>query len=177
MPTEAKARTIDELEQKLRDARGAVLLDYRGLSVAAITQLRRSLDEQEVEFVVAKNTLLRIAADRAEIEVSPELVEGPTAIAFGMKDEVSPAKLLREFVRRNRVVSIKGGLVAGQTMSASEVERLADLPSREILLAQLLGALQAPMAQTLAVLQAPAQELAGLMQALEEKKQASGEAA
>jgi large subunit ribosomal protein L10 len=177
MPTEAKARTIDELEQKLRDAHGAVLLDYRGLTVAAITELRRSLDEQDVDFVVAKNTLLRIAADRAEVEVSPELVEGPTAIAFGMKDEVSPAKLLRDFARRNRVVSIKGGLVAGQTMSAAEVERLADLPSRETLLSQLLGVLQAPMAQTLAVLQAPAQQLAGLMLALEEKKQASGEAA
>lgn len=177
MPTEAKARTIDELEKKLREARGAVMLDYRGLTVAAITALRRALDEQQVDFVVAKNTLLQIAAGRAEVEVAPDLLEGPTAIAFGMADEVSPARLLRDFVRRNRVVSIKGGVIAGHSMSASEVERLADLPSRETLLAQLLGALQAPMAQTLAVLQAPAREVAGLMQALEEKKQASGEAA
>jgi large subunit ribosomal protein L10 len=177
MPTAHKAEMIDELEQKLRDAKGAVVLDYRGLSVAAISALRRDLVKDNVEFMVAKNTLVRIAAERAQVDVSPDLISGPTAIAFGMTDEVTPARLLRDFTRRNRIVSIKGAVVSGRSMTAEEVGRLADLPSKETLLAQFLGALQAPMAQTLGVLQAPAREVAGLALALSEKLQASGEAA
>jgi large subunit ribosomal protein L10 len=177
MPTAEKARIIDQLEQKLRDSRGAVVLDYRGLNVADITGLRRQLAAEQVEFVVAKNTLLRIAAERAEVDVATDLIQGPTAVAFGMADEVTPARLLRDFVRRNRVVSIKGGLVGGRSMTAEQIEKLADLPSREVLLAQLLGALQAPMAKVLGVLQAPAREVAGLAQALADKKQAGGESA
>lgn len=176
MPTAEKAEVIDELTEKLRQSKGAVLLDYRGLTVAAITNLRRDLSRDEVEFHVAKNTLLRIAAERAEVDISPDLLEGPTAVAFGMRDEVSPAKALTEFARRNRVVSVKGGLVGGRTFTVQQVERLAELPSRETLLAQLLGALQAPMSQTLGVLQAPAREIAGLAEALRAKRE-GGEAA
>jgi large subunit ribosomal protein L10 len=143
--------------------------------VAAITNLRRDLARDDVEFHVAKNTLLRIAAERAQVDISPDLLEGPTAVAFGMRDEVSPAKALTEFARRNRVVTVKGGLVSGRTFTVQQVERLAELPSRETLMAQLLGALQAPLSQTLGVLQAPAREVAGLAEALREKR--SGEAA
>jgi large subunit ribosomal protein L10 len=175
MPTAEKAHVIDELTEKLRDSKGAVLLDYRGLTVAAITNLRRDLARDDVEFHVAKNTLLRIAAERAQVDISPDLLEGPTAVAFGMRDEVSPAKALTEFARRNRVVTVKGGLVSGRTFTVQQVERLAELPSRETLMAQLLGALQAPLSQTLGVLQAPAREVAGLAEALREKR--SGEAA
>jgi large subunit ribosomal protein L10 len=177
MPTARKAAMIDELEQKLRDAKGAVLLDYRGLTVAAITALRRDLVKDDIDFVVAKNTLVRIAADRAQVDVASDLISGPTAIAFGMSDEVSPAKALRDFTRRNRTVSIKGAVVGGRSMTADEVGRLADLPNRETLFAQLLGAIQAPLAQTLGVLQAPSREVAALAQALADKLQASGEAA
>ncbi len=174
MPTAAKAQTIDELTQKLRDSKGAVLLDYRGLTVAAISILREQLRGDEVEFQVAKNTLLRIAADRANVSIAPELLAGPTAVAFGWKDEVSPAKLLTDFARRNRVVSVKGGIVGGRSLNAEQVGRVAELPSRETLLAQLLGAMQAPMSQTLGVIQAPAREVAGLAQALADKLGAGG---
>lgn len=177
MPTAAKAVIIDRLAQHLRDAHGAVVLDYRGLNVAQITGLRRQLAEQGIELIVAKNTLLRIAAERASVDIATELITGPTAVAFGMADEATPARLLRDFVRRNRVVSIKGAVVGGRSVNAAQVERLAELPNRETLLAQLLGALQAPLAQTLGVLQAPAREIAGLAQALSEKRAASGEAA
>jgi large subunit ribosomal protein L10 len=170
MPTAQKAQFIDELAQKLRDSKGVVLLDYRGLNVAQITDLRRQLDEQEVEFHVAKNTLLRIAADRAEIDVTPELLVGPTAIAFGWRDEVAPAKLLSDFARRNRVVSVKGGIVGGHSLSAEQIGRVAELPNRETLLAQLLGVIQAPAAQALGIMQAPAREIAGLAQALAQKQ-------
>src|SRR5438309_1078887 len=114
MPTAEKAQAIDELAEKLRTSKGAVLLDYRGLTVAAITNLRRELSRDEIEFHVTKNTLLRIAAERAEVDITPDLLEGPTAVAFGMRDEVSPAKALTDFARRNRVVTVKGGLVAGR---------------------------------------------------------------
>jgi large subunit ribosomal protein L10 len=176
MPTPAKAQTIDELAQKLQDSKGAVLLDYRGLNVSAITALRRDLAGGNVEFQVAKNTLLRIAAERAQVDISPELLTGPTAVAFGWSDEVSPAKLLSEFARRNRVVSIKGGVVSGRSVTAEEVGRIAELPSREVLLSQLLGAFQAPAAQTLAVMQAPARQVAGLAEALRAQREV-GEAA
>jgi len=176
MPTAEKAQTIDELAQKLRESKGAVLLDYRGLTVAAITALRRQLAGDEVEFTVAKNTLLRIAAERAEVDVAPDLLTGPTAVAFGWRDEIAPAKLLTEFVRRNRVVSVKGGLIGGRTVNAGDIGRLAELPAREVLLATMLGGFQAPASRALAVVQAPAQKLAGLLQALMDKKQAEGAA-
>lgn len=176
MPTAEKAQTIDELAQKLRDSKGAVLLDYRGLSVKAITALRRDLSGGNVEFQVAKNTLLRIAAEKAEVDISADLLTGPTAVAFGWSDEVTPAKLLSEFARRNRVVSVKGGIVSGRSVTAEQVGRIAELPSREILLAQLLGAFQAPAARALAVMQAPARQVAGLAEALRVQRE-GGEAA
>jgi large subunit ribosomal protein L10 len=176
MPTAAKSQTIDELAQKLQDSKGAVLLDYRGLSVSAITALRRDLSGGNVEFQVAKNTLLRIAAQRAEVDIAPELLTGPTAVAFGWGDEVTPAKLLSEFARRNRLVSVKGGIVSGRSVTAEQVARIAELPSREILLSQLLGVFQAPAGRALAVMQAPARQVAGLAEALRAEREA-GEAA
>jgi large subunit ribosomal protein L10 len=170
MPTAEKAQTIDELTQMLENSKGTVLLDYRGLDVAAIQALRRSLSNEEVEFHVAKNTLLRIAAERANVNVAPDLLTGPTAVAFGMRDEVSPAKLLTQFTRTNRVVHIKGGVIGGHSMTAEQIGRIAELPSREELLATLLGALQAPLSKTLGVLQAPAREVAGLAQALADSR-------
>jgi large subunit ribosomal protein L10 len=177
MPTAEKAQAIDELIRKLRDSKGAVLLDYRGLNVSDITQLRRQLRGEEIEFQVAKNTLLRIAAQRAAVTVAPDLLTGPTAIAFGWRDEVSPARLLTEFARRNRVVQVKGGIVGNRSFNAEEVGRLAELPPREVLLAQLLGVTQAPLTRALAVIQAPLREVAGLAQALLEKRQGAPEPA
>lgn len=171
MPTAAKAQTIDELAEKLRDTKGAVLLDYRGLNVAAITALRRQLDAEQVEFHVAKNTLLRIAAERAAVTMTPELLAGPTAIAFGWRDEVTPARLLTEFARRNRVVQVKGGIIGGQSLNAAQVGQVAELPAREVLLAQLLGVIQAPLAKALGMVQAPAREVAGLALALRDKRE------
>jgi large subunit ribosomal protein L10 len=177
MPTAEKAQAIEELATKLRESKGTVLLDYRGLTVAAITQLRRELGKDHIDFHVAKNTLLRIAAERAEVEITPDLLEGPTAVAFGVEDEVAPARTLTDFARRNRVVSIKGGVVGGRAFTAEQVGRLAALPTRDVLLAQLLGALQAPMAKTLAILQAPSREVAGLAEALRAKRESDETAA
>ena len=177
MPTAQKAKTIDELTDMLRQSKGTVLLDYRGLNVAQITQLRRELDGQQIEFHVAKNTLLRIAAQRADVEVSGDLLTGPTAIACGRVDEVAPAKVLTDFARRSRgVVAVKGGIVGRRSVTSDQIERIAALPGREALLAQLLGTLQSPMSMTLSVVQAPAREIAGLAQALLDKNQTSAAA-
>ena len=177
MPTAEKAQTIEDLTRKLQDSKGAVLLDYRGLNVADITSLRRELRAEEVEFQVAKNTLLRIAAQRAQMTVDPELLTGPTAIAFGWRDEIGPARMLTDFARRNRVVEVKGGIVGGRSLDRDQIERVAQLPGREVLLARLLGVLQAPMSKTLGVLQAPAREVAGLAQALRDQREGAPEAA
>lgn len=176
MPTAQKTATIEQLAQKLRDSKGIVLLDYRGLNVADITTLRRQLGAEQIEFQVAKNTLLRIAADRADLDVAADLLVGPTAVAFGFEDESAPARLMSEFVRRNRTVSVKGGIIGGRSLNAEEVGRVAELPRRPVLLAQMLGGFQAPMAMTLGVIQAPARKLAGLLQALLDQKQAAGAA-
>lgn len=170
MPTAEKAQTIDDLTQKLSESKGMVMLDYRGLNVAQLQQLRRDLRAEEVEIQVAKNTLLRIAADRAQLQVAPELFTGPTAVAFGWRDEVSPARMLVEFTRRNRTVAVKGGVIGGRSYTAAQIEQVAELPTREVLLGRLLGAIQAPLAKTLGAIQAPAREVAGLAQALREKE-------
>lgn len=177
MPTARKAQTIEDLAQKLRDSKGAVLLDYRGLNVASITALRRELDAQEVEFHVAKNTLLRIAAERAEVAVSPDLLTGPTAVAFGWRDEIGPAKLLTDFARRNRMVTVKGGVIGGRSLNAEQIGRVAELPGREQLLARLLGTMQAPMARALGAFAAPTREVAGLAEALRRQREEAPEAA
>lgn len=171
MPTAEKAHTIAELTEKLSGSKGTVLLDYRGLNVAQLRALRTELSQSDVEFHVAKNTLLRIAADGAQVEVAPELLTGPTAVAFGWADEVSPARLLVEFARRNRNVSVKGGVIGGRSYTAQQIEQVAELPTREVLLSQLLGAIQAPMAKALGTIQAPAREVAGLAQALRDKQE------
>src|SRR5579875_329034 len=116
VPTAQKVQTVAELARLLNESRSAILLDYRGLDVAAISALRRELSASDIEFHVAKNTLLRIAADQAGIEVSAELLMGPTAVAFGLTDEVAPARVLTAYARRNRVVSVKGGLLGGRTL-------------------------------------------------------------
>jgi len=173
LPTAQKIEAVAELARLLNESRSAILLDYRGLDVAEISALRRELSAADIEFHVAKNTLLRIAADQAGIDVSPDLLTGPTAVAFGTADEVAPAKLLTAYVRRNREVAVKGGILGKQSLDVNQVERFAELPSREVLLAQFLGAAQSPMAQVLGVVQAQLREVAGLALALRNKLEAA----
>ncbi|MGH2520292.1 MAG: 50S ribosomal protein L10 [Chloroflexota bacterium] len=171
MPTAQKEAAVELLAGKLRESQGAVLLDYRGLNVADITQLRRELQNAEIDFQVAKNTLLGIAATQAGIELEPELLAGPTAIAFTGADVVTPAKLLTEFVKRNRVVSIKGGILGPRSLTAVQIGQFAELPSREVLLGKLLGVLQAPLVKAAGTIQAPAQQVARLAAALAAREQ------
>jgi large subunit ribosomal protein L10 len=176
VPTARKAGVIEDLTEKLTRANAAALIDYRGLTVAEISELRRQLRQREVELEVTKNTLLREAAHRNDMMELDELFVGPTAVAFIYGDEPTGTKTLNEFFRTARVGAIKSGILkGGRRLTAQEFARLAELPSRQTLLAQIAGLLQSPMAQLAALFNAPAQQLAYALNALIEKGGAGGE--
>jgi large subunit ribosomal protein L10 len=176
-----KATAVAELTERFQSSSGAVLADYRGLTVAQLADLRRALGEHAT-FSVVKNTLTKIAATDAGVaEELGGLLTGPSAIAFVRGDVVEAAKGLRDFAKANPALVIKGGVVDGKSMTPAEIGRLADLESRDVLLAMLAGAMKASMSQAAAVLGAlPAQmaQLAGALQAkLEAEAGASAEEA
>ncbi|MFM9332366.1 50S ribosomal protein L10 [Paenibacillus mesotrionivorans] len=141
---EQKQQMVNEVTAKLQESSCTVVADYRGLTVAQVTQLRKNLREAGVEFQVLKNTLVRRATAEANLTELDAVLTGPTAVAFG-KDVVAPAKVLADFAKKNDKLQIKGGVVEGRVVDAAQLKALADLPSREGLLSMLLSVLQAPM--------------------------------
>ena len=171
MKREDKARVIEELTEKLK-SNSVVLVDYKGINVAQSDRLRARSRESGVEFVVAKNTLAQIAADRAGIEDISELLVGPTAIAFS-EDPVTGAKLMDEFSNEIDAFELKGGLLdSGRVVDAAEVARLSRLPGREQLIAQVVGGIQAPLAGLVTVLNGTIRNLAILLNQVAEQKRA-----
>jgi large subunit ribosomal protein L10 len=167
-----KAAAVAELKSAFDSANGAVLADYRGLTVSQLGQLRRSLGEQ-TKFSVVKNTLTKIAAREAGLaEQVDGLLEGPSAIAFVNGDVVEAAKGLRDFAKANPNLVIKGGVVDGRAMTPKEITQLADLESREVLLAKLAGAMKATMANAAATFDALPTKVAQLTEALRAKREA-----
>jgi large subunit ribosomal protein L10 len=165
-----KATAVAELTEHFRKAEATVLTEYRGLTVAQLTQLRRSLG-QTATYSVAKNTLAKRAATDAGISGLDELFSGPTALTFVSGDVVEAAKGLREFAKANPALIIKGGVFEGKAISADEVNKLADLESRVVLLAKLAGAMKANLSKAAAVLQAPLTKTARLAAALQDKRE------
>jgi large subunit ribosomal protein L10 len=139
-----KQQMVSEVSAKLKESSCTVVADYRGLTVAQVTQLRKTLREAGIEFQVLKNTLVRRATAQADLTDLDEILTGPTAIAFG-KDVVAPAKILSDFAKKNDKLQIKGGVVEGRVVDTAQIKALADLPSREGLLSMLLSVLQAPV--------------------------------
>ncbi|TMF35438.1 MAG: 50S ribosomal protein L10 [Chloroflexi bacterium] len=171
---EQKAEQVELLTEKLRKAKVALLTDYRGLTVTQLQELRGKLRTGDVEYRVVKNTLARRAADAAGVADLKAELEGPVAIAFGYDDLSLPSKLINEFVRTTRLkLDVKGGLVEGRVFSPDQVKQLADLPSRDTLLAQLLGTLQSPVAQLVGIMQTPVQQLLGVLDAYKSKLEAA----
>ncbi|MFE3458620.1 50S ribosomal protein L10 [Nocardiopsis aegyptia] len=165
-----KAAAVAELTDEFRESNGAVLTEYRGLSVAQLTELRRSLG-QNARFRIVKNTLTKIAANQAGLEEQvKDLFEGPSAIAFVHGDVVEAAKGLRDFSKTNSPLVIKGGVIDGKSMSAEDITKLADLESREVLLSKMAGALKAKQGQAAAVFQALPSKTVRLAQALADKR-------
>lgn len=166
-----KAAAVAEIVESFRGASAAVLTEYRGLTVSQLTTLRRSLGEG-AQYAVVKNTLTKIAARQAGVEGLDDLLAGPTAVAFVSGDPVEAAKGLRDFARANPALIVKGGFVEGKAMTADEIRRLADLESREVLLAKLAGAMNGSLAKAAGLFAAPLSQAARLAEALRAKLEA-----
>jgi large subunit ribosomal protein L10 len=164
-----KAAAVAELAENFRESNGAVLTEYRGLTVKQLQELRRALGET-ASYAVAKNTLTKIAAKEAGVDIDDALLTGPTAIAFISGDPVEAAKGLRDFAKANAPLVIKGGFLDGKQLSADEIKKLADLESREVLLAKLAGAMKGSLQNAVSLFNAPLAQTARLVAALEAKK-------
>lgn len=175
MASPDKVAAVKELAQSLRDADGVVLTEYRGLTVKQLQELRRSLGGS-ASYAVAKNTLTKIAARDAGIELDESLLIGPTAIAFINGDVVEAAKGLRDFAKANDPLVIKGGFLDGKQLDADDIKKLADLESREVLLAKLAGAMKGSLQNAASLFSAPLSQTARLVGALEAKRAEEGPA-
>lgn len=142
---EQKKLIVDEIADKLKGSVTCVVVDYRGLNVAEVTELRKQLREAGVEFKVYKNSMVRRAAEASELAGLNESLTGPNAIAFSAEDVVAPAKIINDFAKKNDALEIKAGVIEGNIATADEIKALAELPSREGLLSMLLSVLQAPI--------------------------------
>ncbi|MGE7604722.1 50S ribosomal protein L10 [Peribacillus sp. NPDC097675] len=142
---EQKQTIVAEITGKFTASKSTVVVDYRGLTVAELTELRKQLREAGVEFKVYKNSLARRAAESAELGSLNESLTGPNAIAFSNEDVIAPAKILNDFAKKHEALEIKAGVIEGNVASAEDIKALAELPSREGLLSMLLSVLQAPM--------------------------------
>ncbi len=166
MSREKKAQTIDRLQDTFSKCSIGILTDYRGLSTPEITVLRRKLRESSVEYKVVKNTLARFAGERAGKDDLVNFFEGPIAIAFGYGDVTEPAKILTDYIRTSKAsLSIKGGFLGDRLLTSEDVATLSTLPSREILLAKVLGGMQGPIVTLVGCLTTPIRKITGVLQA------------
>jgi len=174
MPNTEKVTAVSEIVEHFNESSAAVITEYRGLTVKQLSTLRRNLG-RDTTYAVLKNTLTKRAAAQAGVAIDDSLLIGPTAIAFVKGDPVEAAKGLRDFARTNPLLVIKGGVLDGKSLSAAEVNKIADLESREVLLAKVAGVLKALPTRAAGLFQAPLSQVARLAKALEDKT--PGEAA
>lgn len=173
-----KETAVAELREKLGRAKSVVLVNNKGLTVAQATKLRKKAREAGVEYRVAKNTLMRIAAQGSELSGMEDLfplLEGPTAFAFGYDDAVSPAKVLADFIKEGKLTTleIKGGWLDGRALNTADIKALAELPSRDVLLGRVLGGMQGPMYGFAGALAAVLRQFAYAVEALREQREAA----
>ncbi len=168
MPTQAKAAVIDEMTEKLKASRAAVLLQTEGLTVAEMQELRKRLRAAKVELYVVKNTLLRIASERAAYQDISSILTGPTSIALSTEDELAPAKTISEYMRQvktSKPVVVKAGILENSPISAAEVDALSKVPPRDQVRAEVVGSIQGPLSQTYSVINAPLRDLINVLEA------------
>ena len=174
MPNKKNVAQVQELTTKLQKAKGIYFTDYMGLTVDEINVLRRRLFEEGVEYRVVKNTLTAIAAKEVGLGELNDVLQGPTAIAFGYDEPTAPARALKEFLKaegkEKKLPVVKGLIIEGRRLPGEEFERLANLPSREEILGMLLRTLQAPLQNFVGVLQAPMRNLVNVLKQLQEKR-------
>ncbi len=167
-----KAAVIDEIEAEMREASALIVADYRGLSVASITRVRDGLRPLGATLRVSKNTLARVAAQRTGNDALADLFVGPTAIAFCQGDPAAVAKKLADAARETRILRLKGGLLDGRVLDEDSVKRLATLPSKEVLQAQVVGVVAAPLQTFVTLLSAAPREFVVVLDQIIQKKQA-----
>ena len=172
-PRKEKVAVVDEVTSKLTASSAIIVTEYRGMSVGQLAALRRQLRPAGAEYKVYKNTLARFAAQNAGVGELAEMLTGPSGITFITGDAAAAAKSLRETAKTNPLLVIKGGVIGGKVITARDVEALADLPSRDVLLARFAGALQAPLVKTAGLLQALPRNFAYGLKALIEQKEAA----
>jgi large subunit ribosomal protein L10 len=166
MPTEKKAQIIDSLQEIFSKCNAGVLTDYRGLSTTEMNDLRRKLRASGIDYKVVKNTLAQFAARRAGIDELAGSIEGPVAIAFGYGEISEPARVLADYIRTSKsTLSIKGGFLGDRLLTSREVETLATLPPREVLISQVMAGIQSPIVALVSVLAAPIRGVMGVLQA------------
>ena len=175
MPTAEKAGAIEELRKRLGGATAAVLTEYRGLTVQQISELRKQLKAASAEYRVVKNRLARVAIEGSALASLRPHLTGPIGVVIARKDPAAVAKALQGFAKTNPALQVRVGVVDGQLLDPKGLKAVADLPSREALRSQLVGAIQGPLAQLLGLLQAPQRELAFIL--AERGKQAPTESA
>ncbi len=171
MPRNSKTKAVADLADQFRNSSGAVLTEYRGLTVAQLRELRTAL-RGNAEYTVVKNTLTKIAARDAGVEGFEDLLTGPSAIAFVTGDVVEAAKGLKTFGKEHPALVVKGGFLDGEVMTPDEINKLADLESREVLLSKLAGGMKASLSQAAALFQAPLAQVARTVEALRVKAEA-----
>lgn len=166
-----KEAAVADIKERLERSKAIVLTDYRGLNVHDIMELRRRLKEAGVDYKVVKNTLAQLAAEKAAISDVNVYLSGPTAMAFGFGDPVAPAKIISEFAREHKELEIKGGILEGRVIGADDVKALALLPSREVMLARVASAMQAPIAGVVGALSGCMRKLVYALDAVRKQKE------
>ena len=168
-----KGAIVQEIKDRFERAGSVVLVDYRGINVAQVTELRRQFRQAGVEYVVLKNTLVKRALGELNISAIDRLLEGPSAFAFGYNDPVAPAKVLDDFITKTKIehLQVKGALVDGQFIDVSGVKALASLPSKDILIAKMMGSLNAPISNFVGVLSATLRSLVYALEAVRKQKE------
>jgi large subunit ribosomal protein L10 len=173
MPSEAKKATVAQLKEALSEGGPTIVADYRGLTVADISAVRRALRAEGIRYTVVKNRLARIAAGEAGRDELVNLLDGPTALAMGATDEVTLARTFMDAVRPYKTVVVRGAVIGNRSIDAAQVNTLASLPSREVLLAQLAAGMASPLATMASLLAAPLRNLGYAMAQLHEQKSAT----
>ncbi len=167
---ETKKQIVAEVKEDLKNAKVAIVTDYRGLNVEQVTELRRALRAESVKYVVVKNTLASIATRELGMEQLDTYLTGPTAIAYGFEDQAAPAKILSKYAKNFDKLEIKGGLLQGSLLNPQQIKALAELPSRDVLLAQVAGAFASPMTGFAGAAQGILRKFVGTLDAVREKK-------
>ena len=176
MKRSQKEQSVEELRERLNAHSIAILTKYQGINVAKVTELRRKLRESGVEFKVYKNTLARIVLNELGLDQAAEFMEGPTAWAFS-NDPVAPAKVLKDFAKEVEFVAMQGGILDGKVLGPQGLNALADLPSRDELIAQVVGTIAQPLRSTVGALSALPRNLASVVDQIRKQKEEAGEAA